>query len=130
MVLDTSALIALLLGEPDASRLAAAVQAASVRYVSVASVLEASLVMQARVGEQGDLEVDALVRDLELALVPVDADQLRLARDAAARFGRGRHPAGLNYGDLFSYGLAASLGEPLLCTGHDFGQTDVPLAAY
>ena len=130
MVLDTSALIALLLGEPDASRLAAAVQAASVRYVSVASVLEASLVMQARVGEQGDLEVDALVRDLELALVPVDADQLRLARDAAARFGRGRHPAGLNYGDLLSYGLAASLGEPLLCTGHDFGQTDVPLAAY
>jgi ribonuclease VapC len=130
MVLDTSALIALLLGEPDAARLAAAVQASPVRYVSVASVLETSLVMQARVGEQGDLEVDALVRDLELELVPVDPDQLRLARDTAARFSRGRHPAGLNYGDLFSYGLAASLGEPLLCTGHDFGQTDVPLVAY
>jgi len=96
----------------------------------VASVLETSLVMQARVGEQGDLEVDALVRDLELDVVPVNADQLRLARDAAVRFGKGRHPAGLNYGDLFSYALAASLGRPLLCTGGDFAQTDVALAAY
>lgn len=130
MVLDTSALIALLLGEPDAPRLAAAVQAASARYVSVATVLETSLVMQARVGEQGDLEVDALVSDLALQLVPVDPDQLRLARDAAAHFGKGRHPAALNYGDLFSYGLAASLNEPLLCTGRDFAQTDVALVAY
>jgi ribonuclease VapC len=130
MVLDTSALIALLLGEPSAPRLAAAVQAAPARYVSVASVLETALVMQARVGEQGDLEVDALLRELELDVVPVDAEQLRLARDAAVRFGKGRHSAALNYGDLFSYGLAASLGEPLLCTGGDFGQTDVALAAY
>jgi ribonuclease VapC len=130
MVLDTSALIALLLGEPNAPRLAAAVQGSPARYVSVASVLETSLVMQARVGEQGDLEVDALVRDLELDVVPVEADQLRLARDAAVRFGKGRHPAGLNYGDLFSYALAASLGQPLLCTGEDFAQTDITVAAY
>jgi ribonuclease VapC len=130
MVLDTSALIALLLGEPNAPRLAAAVQGSPARSVSVASMLETSLVMQARVGEQGDLEVDALVRDLELDVVPVDADQLRLARDAAVRFGKGRHPAGLNYGDLFSYALAASLGQPLLCTGGDFAQTDIALAAY
>jgi ribonuclease VapC len=130
MVLDTSALIALLLGEPSAPRLAAAVQASPARHVSVASVLETALVMQARVGEQGDLEVDALLRELELDVVPVDAEQLRLARDAAVRFGKGRHSAALNYGDLFSYGLAASLGEPLLCTGGDFGQTDVALAAY
>lgn len=130
MVLDTSALIALLLREPSAARLAAAVQASPARYVSVASVLETALVMQARVGEQGDLEVDALLRELELDVVPVDAEQLRLARDAAVRFGRGRHPAALDYGDLFSYGLAASLGEPLLCTGGDFAQTDVALAAY
>jgi ribonuclease VapC len=130
MVLDTSTLIALLLGEPKAPRLATAVQGSPARYVSMASVLETSLVMQARVGEQGDLEVDALVRDLELDVVPVDADQLRLARDAAARFGKGGHPAGLNYGDLFSYALAASLGQPLLCTGGDFAQTDIALAAY
>ncbi len=130
MVLDTSALIALLLGEPGAPRLAAAVQASPARRVSAASVLETSLVMQARVGEQGDLEVDALLRHLDLEVVPVDADQLRLARDAAARFAKGRHPAGLNFGDLFSYGLAVSLGEPLLCTGGDFAQTDVELAAY
>lgn len=130
MVLDTSALMALLLGEPTAPRLAAAVQASPARYVSMASVLETSLVMLVRVGEQGDLEVDALVRDLELDVVPVDADQLRLARDAAVRFGKGRHPAGLNYGDLFSYALAASLGQPLLCTGGDFAQTDIALAAY
>jgi ribonuclease VapC len=130
MVLDTSALIALLLGEPHAPRLAAAVQAAPARYVSLATLLETSLVMQARIGEQGDLEVDALVHDLELQLVPVDPDQLRLARDAAVRFGKGRHPAALNYGDLFSYGLAASLGEPLLCTGQDFSQTDIARVAY
>lgn len=130
MVLDTSALMALLLGEPTAPRLAAAVQASPARYVSMASVLETSLVMLVRVGEQGDLEVDALVRDLELDVVPVDADQLRLARDAAVRFGKGRHPAGLNYRDLFSYALAASLGQPLLCTGGDFAQTDIALAAY
>ena len=130
MVLDTSALLALLLGEPSAPRLAAAVQAAAARYVSAASVLETAVVMQARVGEQGDLEVDALLRDLDLDVIPVDAEQLRLARDAAVRFGKGRHPAGLNYGDLFSYGLAVSLGEPLLCTGADFARTDVALAAY
>lgn len=130
MVLDTSALVALLLAEPSAPRLAAAVQAAPTRYVSAASVLETALVMQARVGEQGDLEVDALLRDLDLDVMPVDAEQLRLARDAAVRFGKGRHSAALNYGDLFSYGLAVSLGEPLLCTGGDFAQTDVALAAY
>jgi ribonuclease VapC len=130
MVLDTSALVALLLGEPSAPRLAAAVQTSPARYVSVASVLETALVMQARVGEQGDLEVDALLRDLQLDVVPVDADQVRLARDAAARFGKDRRPAGLNYGDFFSYGLATSLGEPLLCTGDDVAQTDVALAPY
>lgn len=130
MVLDTSALVALLLGEPRAPRLAAAVLASPSRHVSVASVLETSLVIQARVGELGDLELEALLRDLEVSVVPVDTDQLRLARDAAARFGKGRHPAGLNYGDLFSYGLAVSLGEPLLCTGGDFAHTDVTLAAY
>lgn len=130
MVLDTSALVALLLAEPSAPRLAAAVQAAPTRYVSAASVLETALVMQARVGEQGDLEMDALLRDLDLDVMPVDAEQLRLARDAAVRFGKGRHSAALNYGDLFSYGLAVSLGEPLLCTGGDFAQTDVALAAY
>jgi ribonuclease VapC len=98
--------------------------------VSAAAVLEASQVLIGRLGEQGDLELDALVRELALEVVPVTVDQLRSARDAGLEFGKGRHAAGLNYGDLFSYGLAVSLGEQLLFVGEDFGRTDVMVAAW
>ena len=130
MVVDTSALLAILLGEPGAERLQGAVLSATTRRVSVATVLEASLVLVSRLGEQSDLELDALLRELALEVLPVTADQLRIARDAAVAFGRGRHAAGLNYGDLFGYALAVSLGEPLLFVGEDFSKTDVMVAAW
>ena len=130
MVIDTSALLAVLLCEPAADRLLTAILSAATRRVSAASMLEASLVLVARLGEQGDLELDALVRELALEIMPVTADQLRIARDAGIQFGKSRHPAGLNYGDIFSYALAASLGEPLLFVGEDFSRTDVTVAAW
>ncbi len=130
MVVDTSALLAVLLREPVADRLQAAMQSAAARYVSAASVLEASLVLLARVGDQGDLELDAALRELGLEVAPVTGEQLRIARDAGAQFGKGRHQAGLNYGDLSSYALATSLAEPLLFVGEDFGKTDVVRAPW
>lgn len=129
MVVDTSALLAILLREPAAERLLAAVLAAASRRVSAGSVLEASLVLVARLGDQGDLELDALMRELALETVPVTAEQLRIARDAGIQFGKSRH-AGLNYGDLFSYSLAASLGEPLLFVGDDLSKTDATVATW
>jgi len=130
VVVDTSALLAILLREPPAEPLLAAVLAAASRRVSAGSVLEASLVLVARLGDQGDLELDGLMRELVLEIVPVTAEQLRIARDAGIQFGKSRHAAGLNYGDLFSYSLAASLGEPLLFVGDDFSKTDVSVAAW
>lgn len=130
MVVDTSALLAIILREPAAERLLAGVLSATARRVSAASILETSLVLVARLGDQGDLELDALVRELALEIVPVTADQLRIGRDAGMEFGKGRHAAGLNYGDLFSYSLAASLGEPLLFTGEDFSKTDAIVATW
>jgi ribonuclease VapC len=130
VVIDTSALLAILLRESPAERLQAAVLSATTRRVSVATVLEASLVLVGRLGEQSDLELDALVRELAFDVVSVTTDQLRIARDAGVEFGKGRHPAGLNFGDVFSYALAVSLGEPLLFVGDDFGRTDVMVAAW
>jgi ribonuclease VapC len=130
LVIDSSALLAILLREEPADRLLAALLGASSRRVSAASVLEASLVLVARLADRGDLELDAVLRELALEIVPVTVEQLRLARDAGVQFGKGQHPAGLNFGDLFGYGLAASLGEPLLFVGDDFARTDVPVATW
>ena len=130
MVVDTSALLAILLREGPAEHLQNALLSAATRRVSAATVLEASLVLVSRLGEPSDLELDALLRELALDVVPVTTDQLRIARDAGMDFGKGRHPAGLNYGDLFSYSLARSLDEPLLFVGDDFSQTDVTVAAW
>ena len=130
MVVDTSALLAIILREDPAERLQNALLSAATRRISVATVLEASLVLVSRLGEPSDLELDALLRELALDLVPVTTDQLRIARDAGMDFGKGQHPAGLNYGDLFSYALARSLDEPLLFVGNDFSQTEVTVAAW
>jgi len=125
MVVDTSALLAVLQREPGHDQLLRALHAAPGRHVSAATLVEAGLVVLARFGDAGDALLDALVRELDLTVVPVSVEQARLARDAAARFGKGRHPAGLNFGDCFSYALAVAHDEPLLCTGDDFRQTDV-----
>lgn len=125
MVIDTSALIAIMLDEPPAGRLIAAIDAAEVRRLSAATVVEASLVLLGRFGEAGDVQLDRLMREIRAEIVPVDEVQVAIARDAAVRFGRGRHSAGLNFGDVFSYALSASVGEPLLYVGDDFSKTDV-----
>lgn len=130
MVIDRSAMIAMLLNEASAERLVAAVEADPTRLVSAATVVEASFVLLGRFGEPGDSQLDRLLRAIGVEVVPVGEDQVVLARDAALRFGRGRHPAALNFGDCFSYALAAGRGEPLLFVGDDFAKTDVEVCAW
>lgn len=125
MVIDTSALIAILIGEPSSSRLIAAVEADQTRLVSAATVVEASLVLLGRYGEAGEPQLDRILRIIGAEVVPVGEEQVTLARDAALRFGRGRHPASLNFGDCFSYALSVARGEPLLFVGDDFAKSDV-----
>lgn len=125
MVIDTSALIAMLNDEPDAPRLEAAVAADPVRLMSAASYLEAAIVIEARFGEPGGRELDLWLHRAGVDLVSVDVAQSDAARAAYRRYGKGRHRAGLNYGDCFSYALAHVSGQPLLFTGADFAQTDI-----
>ena len=126
MVLDTSALIALLLGEREAPSFRTALEAEVVRMVSAANLLETAMVIETRLGDQGGRELDLLVQVAELEVVPVDSAQVAVARRAFRRFGKGRHPAALNFGDCFAYALAVTTGEPLLFKGSDFAATDVP----
>jgi len=130
MVIDTSAIIAILMREPSADRLVAAIEGDRTRLVSAATVVEASLVVLGRYGEAGDPQLDRLLRGLRAVVVPVDEDQVVVARDAALRFGRGRHAAALNFGDCFSYALAVARGEPLLFVGDDFPKTDAEVCRW
>lgn len=130
MVIDTSALVAILTDEPEAERLEAALDEAPVRLLSAASLLEASIVIEARFGEAGGRELDLLVVKAGIEVVHVTAEQIATARSAFRRFGKGRHPAALNFGDCFSYALASVGGEPLLFKGDDFTKTDLPVASY
>jgi len=125
MVLDTSALLVLLLDEPEAEDFRAAVEDDTTRLVSTATLLETALVIEARKGELGGRELDALVQKAEVVAVPVEVEHISEARRAYRRFGKGRHPAGLNFGDVFAYALARISGEPLLFKGDDFSKTDV-----
>jgi ribonuclease VapC len=130
MVIDTSALVALLSLETEAARLAQAVEADPQRLVSAATWVETAIVIEARFGEAGGRELDLLAAKAGIAIREVDAAQAEFARDAWRRFGKGRHPAGLNFGDCFSYALAKASGEPLLFKGEDFARTDVLIARY
>jgi len=130
VVIDTSALIALLGMEPEAARLAAAIEADGTRLISAASILEAAVVIESRYGPDGGRELDLMVAKAGLSVEPVTAQQAEIAREAWRRFGKGRHPASLNFGDCFSYALARVTGEPLLFKGTDFTQTDVAVVAY
>ena len=130
MVIDSSALVALLGMEPEAARLAAAIEADGTRLISAASVFEAAVVIESRYGPEGGRELDLLVAKAGLSVEPVTAQQAEIAREAWRRFGKDRHPASLNFGDCFSYALARVTGEPLLFKGTDFPQTDVAVVAY
>lgn len=130
MVIDTSAVIAILLEDTTAERLSRAIRTASTRRMSAASVVEAGIVAQARLHDAGDRNLDRLLRHLEVEIIPFTERHAVIARVAHRRFGRHHHPAKLNYGDCFSYALAHALGEPLLFVGNDFSQTDVDVAPY
>jgi ribonuclease VapC len=127
MVIDTSALAAIFFGEAERQKFLAAITAAGSRLVSAATVLETGIVLEARQGEAAGREFDLFVVRANLQIVPVDAEQADLARSAWRKYGKGRHAAGLNFGDCFSYALAKASGEPLLAKGADFARTDLAI---
>lgn len=128
MTIDTSALVAVLQSEPGSGILSDAMLNADLCRLSAATLVEAGIVMEGRYGEIGAWALDALLLQIRAEIVPVSAKHAALARGAFRRYGKGRHPAALNFGDCFSYALAMALGEPLLFVGEDFGQTDVEVA--
>jgi ribonuclease VapC len=129
MVLDSSALLALLLNEPEAPAFRLAIEADPVRLLSAANLVETAIAIETRVGEAGGRELDLLLHKAGVEVVAVDAAQADLARHAYRQFGKGRHLAGLDYGDCFAYALAQSAGEPLLFKGDDFSKTDVTVVS-
>ena len=129
-MIDTSAVVALLEEEETASGLRSALAADGVRLISTVSVLEATCVLGARRGPAAVLELTLFFSEFHLEQSPFDNEQLSIAQKAWLLYGRGRHPAKLNFGDCASYALAQSKDEPLLFVGGDFSQTDVRAVAY
>ena len=126
LVVDTSAVVALLKSEPGWETLASRLHVATSRLLSVAGWVELSLVVAGRHGDAATLAfLDRFLQTAAIERRPVDEPQARLAREAFLRFGKGRHPAGLNFGDCFAYALARTLDAPLLFVGEDFARTDV-----
>ena len=128
MVIDPSALVAILQDEPERRAFNELIEAATHRCLSTASFVELSIVIESRRGAEGIRDLDLFLATAGIELVAFDTAQARLAREGFRRFGKGRHPAGLNLGDCFSYALARSLNEPLLFKGDDFPLTDVTAA--
>ncbi len=126
LVVDTSALAAIVLGEPDAELILSTMRRfAGDLDVSAATLVETRIVIEAKQGTPAVEDLQALVAGLQVRVVPFDEVQARAAHAAWRRFGKGRHPAGLNLGDCFAYALAKTTGSPLLYKGHDFTQTDI-----
>jgi ribonuclease VapC len=125
MVIDTSTLVAVHLGEPEARAIAKVKAADPRRLLSAFTAFEAAAEMEAKKGESGGRELDLLVCKLGIDIVPMDAGHAELARDAWRRYGKGRHPADLNLGECCAYALSRFTGEPLLFKGDDFPKTDV-----
>lgn len=129
MILDPSAMVAILYREPEAIAFARLIHDAEVCRISVASYVELSMVIENQLGPEGMRQAEAFLRRAGIMIEPVTLEQGELARQAFLDFGKGRHKAGLNYGDCFSYALAKATGEPLLFKGNDFSQTDINPAA-
>ena len=127
MVLDTLALVATLFGEVDADLYKEAISDDPVRLICAATLFETSLVQEGRYGDAGGRELDLLVHRIALQVVALTYDHVELAREGFRRFGKGKHPARLNFGDCFAYALCKATGEPLLAKGSDFPQTDLLL---
>jgi ribonuclease VapC len=128
MVVDSSALLSILMEEPDASVYLSAILNDRTRLISAATLVEASIVLIRRREPGATLALDSLSTRLRLVVIPVDHEQALLAREGFRRFGKGQDRAGLNFGDCFSYALAKQTGEPLLFKGSDFNQTDLQIA--
>ena len=128
MVVDTSALIAILFGEPEALFFTRSIADASRKLMSAFNALETGIVVEARKGEAGGRELDLLIHRAQIEIVAMNAAQTELARAAWRNYGKGNHPAGLNIGDCCAYALAKYSGEPLLFKGNDFSQTDIQAA--
>jgi ribonuclease VapC len=128
MVIDTSAIVAIAFNEPEAETYEQKVVDAPRRFISAATLLELAIVIEARLGEAGGAELDLWLHKAGVEIVAVDAEQGVVARRAWRSYGKGRHPAGLNYGDCFSYALAKTRNEPLLFKGDDFSRTDIKAA--
>ena len=128
MIVDTSAIVAILFAEDDAERYDRAIAEAQRRRMSVVNFLEAAIVLEGRSGPAAGHELDAFLEESGIELAPVTTDHAEAAREAWRRFGKGNHPAGLNFGDCFAYALAAATGEPLLFKGRDFALTDIEAA--
>ena len=125
MVVDTSALISVLQDEPERGKFNEAIEAAERRTMSTASFVETSMIIESRYGPDGVRALDLFLSKAEIELAPVNSDQAQIARNAFRHYGKGRHRAGLNFGDCFAYALARFLHEPLLFKGNDFSLTDV-----
>ena len=128
MVIDTSAIVAIAQNEPEAPTFEQLIADDPVRLISAATVLEAAMVLETRFGEPGGVELDLWLARANVDIVAVEVEHADQARRAWRRYGKGRHPAGLNYADCFSYALAKLTDEPLLFKGNDFSQTDIHAA--
>jgi ribonuclease VapC len=125
MVVDTSSLVALLLAEPQAAEIAAHLEHSRVSVISAATLVEAMIVVESRLGPDGVLRLEQILREAEIETVPVDDGHARAAVDAWRAYAKGRHRAALNYGDCFTYALADQRGDAVLCVGDDFRRTDL-----
>lgn len=128
MIVDSSALVAILLQEEGWEALRSAVTGVDLVGVGAPTLLEVVLVVSGRARRDRSEDVREFVRDLGIVVIPFEEGHARAAAEAFARFGKGRHRAALNFGDCMSYAVAKLAGQPLLCTGHDFAKTDLPLA--
>jgi ribonuclease VapC len=129
MVIDTSAIVAILENEPEGASFVRLIAADEVRLLSAVSRVECTCVIEGRKRAAGRADLELFLREAAIEIAPVTADQAEIACEVFRRFGRGRHPAGLNIGDTFAYALARATGEPLLFKGDDFTRTDIASAA-
>lgn len=128
MILDTSAVLAIVFREPEAEELLGKIGAARTVGIGAPTLAEAAVVLAARVGQEGERLLGLLVERAGMVVVPFDGAHARVAADAWLRYGRGRHAASLNFGDCLAYATARLAGRPLLCKGDDFPRTDLALA--
>lgn len=130
MIADSSALVAIMLEEPEGHLFDVAILRSPVCRMSSTGLLETYMILQTRRGTDGLRDLDLLIARSRIEIVPFTESQARLARAAFRRYGKGRHPAKLNFGDCMAYALARETGEDLLFKGTDFGLTDVAVASY